>query len=147
MSDNAEVEHTVEKVQLDLRSFFSDASWEPLSAYVNKASKAYPNRLYHNDGKKLGAIVVFRNDNDNSWALNKAAVDYVLDAVSAGRIAGGYAILAAGNPETVASSMEIGEVAKLLNDVPPIRGNFGPYWWVNKQFMTGQSAALADAPF
>ena len=147
MSNNTEVEHTVEKVQLDFRNFFSDASWEPLSAYVNKASKAYPNRLYHNDGKKLGAIVVFRNDNNDSWALNKAAVDYVLDAVSAGRIAGGYAILAAGNPETVASSMEIGEVAKLLNDVPPIRGNFGPYWWVNKQFMTGQSAALADAPF
>ena len=59
MSNNTEVEHTVEKVQLDFRNFFSDASWEPLSAYVNKASKAYPNRLYHNDGKKLGALLYF----------------------------------------------------------------------------------------
>ena len=118
-----------------------------ISASTNKATKAYPNHLYHNDGKKLGALVVFQDDTNDSWALNKAAVNYVLDAVSDGRIAGGYVILAAGKPLAVVSWMEIGEVARLLNDVPPMEGKFGPYWWVGKTFLTGQSAALADAPY
>ena len=92
-------------------------------------------------------MVAFRGANNDSWAVNKAAVDYLVNAVREGRIGEGYAILAEGTPTAVVSWLTINEVAKLLNDVPPTIGTWGPYWWVPRGFATGPSAALADAPF
>ena len=131
---------------MNFDNFFNDANWRSFSPSVIKATGAYPNRLYHNANENLGVVAAFRGAH-NSWALNEVAVNYIRNAVRDGRIVGGYAILAEGTPPTVVSCMEIEEVATRLRDVLPMEGNFGPYWWVNKKFMTGQSAVLADAPF
>ena len=126
--------------------FFTDPNWRPFAPNVNKAKGAYPNRLYFNANQNSGAMVAFRGAND-SWAVNKAAVDYLINAVREGRIGEGYAILAEGTPTAVVSSLTINEVAKLLNDVPPTIGTWGAYWWIPRGFATGSSDALADAPF
>ena len=91
-------------------------------------------------------MVAFRGAHD-SWAVNKAAVDYLINAVREGRIGEGYAILAEGKPPAVVSSLTINELAKRLKDVPTTDGTWGPYWWISKGFEIGPSAALADAPF
>lgn len=124
--------------------FFTDPNWRPFAPDVVKATGAYPNRLYFNANQNSGAMVAFRGAHNDAWAVNKAAVDYLSKAVREGRIGEGHAILAEGKPPAVVSSLTINEVEKLLNDVPPTNGNWGPYWWLSKEFATGPSA---DAPF
>ena len=123
--------------------FFTDPNWRQFATDVLKAKGAYPNRLYSNKSQNSGAMVAFRGASD-SWAVNKAAVDYLINAVQQGRIGEGYAILAEGKPPAVVSSLTINELAKLLKDVPPTAGTWGPYWWIPRGFAIGPSA---DTPF
>jgi hypothetical protein len=131
------------KTSLDFHDFFDDPGWCQFAPQLTKDRGVYPNRLFHNAEKRLGAVVAFRGPTYDSWAVNEAAITYLDNAVHEGRINEGYVILAKNNPTQVIESMEIAAVKKLLVGVPIRDGNFGRYWWVEK-FAIDQ---LAEAPF
>jgi hypothetical protein len=115
------------------------------------SKKCYPNKLCGNE-QKIGAVVVVRRgERGKDFALNTTGLAYVIRAEADGRLKEGHVVLAVQNgddqPQVVASARATA-VAERLRDVPPQDGQFGQYWWINKDFMpAARFGESADEPF
>jgi hypothetical protein len=110
----------------------------------------YPNRLYGN-GKTGAVVVVRRGGRGEDFALNTAGLNYVIKAEADGRLKEAYVVLAVQNgddqPQVVASERAT-VVAERLGNIPPLKGRFGQYWWINQNFIPSASfTESADEPF
>jgi hypothetical protein len=104
--------------------------------FRSSSGKGYPNRLYGNSKKKIGAIAVVRG-RGNDFALSVAGLNYVAEAEAEGRVKEGYVVLAQLNggatPEFIAAE-RVTKVAERLRDVTPSNGKWGEYHWITETF-------------
>jgi hypothetical protein len=66
----------------------------------------------------------------SEYALSAAGLDRLHTALKEGRIATGYVVAINRDGEEVARK-PVSEVAALVENLPPRKGELGPYWWFN----------------
>ena len=95
------------------------------------------------DGEKFGILGVGRSRTGTDWAVNKFGLYYLFNAEHVGRIKSGY-VAFMNSMGSVVAAAPVQDVAANVEHVPPYNGEFGPYWWVDKEFKLAASCAVAS---
>jgi hypothetical protein len=126
---------------MNLKNIFEDPSFRV------STNSCYPNRLYGNSKKGIGAVVVMQGRRGRDFPLSVAGLQSVLKAEASGRLKEGYVVLATqadnGSLQFLASA-RASEVEKRLHDIEPQDGNFGRYWWITESFMPAATSAAGE---
>jgi len=125
------VRYAMEK-NMEWKKIIDEGELRLCSGEEARAKKVYPNRLaWLAKQPKIGVVVVFQSETD--FALGRAGLYYIVNAVRQQRIEKGFVLLLRkdnGKLEFVnAAPAEEIETA-LHNNRPPLEGAWGPYWWL-----------------
>jgi hypothetical protein len=107
--------------------------------------EVYPNRMFvhPNGGEKIGILVIGRSRTSRDYALNQDGLFYVANADQTGRITG-YVGLRDG--DEIVAAAPVREVVAGVERTPPNKGEFGPYWWVDKEFKLARNGRRVADP-
>jgi hypothetical protein len=109
---------------------FTDPDWRPFAKTDLDALHVTPNELWFNASTNSGALVVRQSGQYAEYALSKAGLDHLHDAVQDGKLAAGFIVLVQ-RDRTVVLVKDVAKMVGDLNGLPPREGYLGPYWWLN----------------
>lgn len=124
----------------DLVNVLDNRSWSQWSAKKLIDMGFFPNRIRHNETENRGAIVIQRSNKGKDWALNEKALLYCIEAERAGRVGKAYVVLL-NEDNTVRKHLPVLSVKTRLNGTPTANGEYGPYWWINEEFVEATERA------
>jgi hypothetical protein len=130
---------------------FADPNWRPFSKENLDTLHVTPNELWFNASTNSGALVVRQSGQYAEYALSKAGLDHLNDAVQAGKLRAGNIVLVK-RDGTVILIKPVTEMFTELSAIPPRDGRLGLYWWLNADgtpnapYRTGP-AELPDIPY
>jgi hypothetical protein len=123
----------------DLSKIFSDDRFRPFGQY----------RYYGEvDGSKIGVVLATCSPRFDNFALNKADLDRLVDGKREGRIDQAFVVQARVNgygAPAFHAVIDAEELAVALKNVPPVNGQFGPFFVVPPGFKFLDAAG--DEPF
>jgi hypothetical protein len=132
---------------------FTNPNWRPFSKENLDTLHVTPNELWFNASTNSGALVVRQSGQYAEYALSKAGLNYLLDAVQVGKLTTGNMVLVKRDGIVVLIKPAAQMVAD-LNGRAPRDGPFGPYWWINADgtpnapyYGPGSQPPLPDMPF
>jgi hypothetical protein len=120
---------------MDWETIINDGELIICSEQEAKAKGVYPNRLgWLKENPRIGVAIVFQSETD--FAFGKASLDYITKAKAEGRLDEAFMLLLRrgvnGHLEFVnAATLE--EIEALLRNIPPRKGNWGPFWWLQAE--------------
>jgi hypothetical protein len=133
---------------------FDDPHWRPFAREKLDMLHVTPNELWFNTTTKAGALIVKQSGQYAEFAISKAGLDHLHDAVRAGRIVAGCIVLVQRDSGAVVLVKDVIEVVADLNGRSPRDGRLGPYWWLNADgtpntpyYGPGSQPPLPDIPF
>jgi hypothetical protein len=109
---------------------FADPNWRPFAKAELDTLRVTPNELWFNTSSKTGALVVRQSGQYAEFALSKAGLDHLHDAVQAGRVTAGNIVLVK-RDGIVTLIKPVTQMVADLDGRTPRDGPFGPYWWLN----------------
>jgi hypothetical protein len=117
----------------DILFSFDTRDFRRFPQKTHDALRLVSNHLYEHTDTKIGALVAMRGKYAE-FAVSKAGLDYLWKAVSEERIPDGIVVLAYrdGGGYVVVNQMDIDDVMESLKVVPPRVGEWGEYWWFNR---------------
>jgi hypothetical protein len=126
-------------------SFSFKTGWCAFSTERNKTIGCWPNQLWANPEAKAGALVITKPEQYDEYPINQIGLNYVSDALQAGRIKHAFVVLARGYDRdfTVVAIKPVADVLAMLADIPTRAGRYGRYWWVCADFTPDGPRLLA----
>jgi hypothetical protein len=125
----------------------SDPNWRAFPESRTKALSIFPNQLWWNSATREGALIAIKPARYDEFALSQYGIEYLLAALSEGRITAAHVMLARrhGGSLIVVRAKPVGEVAAALTKVPPRDGPFGSHKWVRPDFTPDHANEMADS--
>jgi hypothetical protein len=127
---------------------YANPNWRPFSKDNLDTLHVTPNELWFNASTNSGALVVRQSGQYAEYALSKAGLDHLHDAVQAGKVTAGNMVLVK-RDGIVVLIKPVAQMVADLNGRTPRDGPFGPYWWINADGTPNARSQppLSDIPF
>jgi hypothetical protein len=113
-----------------MMKYRSDEGWRPFTRQQLDDLGIYPNRMWHNERIGKGDLVVYQSPRYTEFAVGENGLECLHEALKEGRIAKGDVVLVKLDDEEVARK-PVSEVAALVKNVPPRKGEYGHFWLFN----------------
>lgn len=115
----------------DLSGIFTDKNWKEVPKSVCESHGFFPNRLFHNDVKGQ-AVVLINRSKMGDWAINRKALQHLINAEDNKAIVKGYVALLDKN--AIVANQTSKTIQRILSDHPPLNGQYGDYNWLSEEF-------------
>lgn len=123
----------MKKREITAEELFDESIWERMP-YGESLERGYwPNGVFYLIGSKpsIIAVVAWKSEDGPDFSLNQAALMTALKNERKGLIAKAYIVLA--NTNQVFNTGTVNEVWTAIDDIDPIGGKDGPYWWMTDE--------------
>jgi hypothetical protein len=123
---------------------FNDPAWRPFARDWLEKHKIVPHELRQNTVTQQGVLIVRQSNKYAEYALGETGLDYLHNAVKAGKCPQGYVVLI-DRKRNVVGYKPVSEVVALLLGITPRDGSLGPYWWLNPDFSRNGPGQVSDS--
>jgi hypothetical protein len=96
------------------------------------------------DGRRIGVVVAWRNNQYDNHALNKDDIDRLLDLKRDGTFAEAFVVSARGPRSIYVSHRDAEQLFKELKSVSPRSGPYGEYWLLREDLSLREFAPAHD---
>jgi hypothetical protein len=108
----------------------ADEGWRPFTRQQLDDLGIYPNRVQYNLCTGRGDLVVHQSPRYTEFAVGEAGLNHLQAVLADGRITASDVLLINLDDEEVARK-PVSEVAALVKNLPPRKGDYGRYWLFN----------------
>ena len=119
------------------------AGWQRMTEAQRNLLGIFPNHVFMNQKKQIGAIVV-RRSSMGDFALSADAMEYMKREERTGNILDSYIVLADFHGEKM-YAYELARAVYHRLPRPISGGRFGPYWWLDQNFQVVTAPAYDPA--
>jgi hypothetical protein len=113
-----------------MKKYRSDEGWRSFTRQQLDDLGIYPNRGQYDARLGKGDLIVHQSPRYTEFAVGEAGLNHLLAALKNGHITEGDVVLINLDDEEVARK-PVGEVAALVKNLPPRKGEYGRFWLFN----------------